>query len=56
MKNIFECDGSVPDGNYATPSNTIGMGNPTDTSGDMISLTNYIKNKKIVKKRKKLEY
>lgn len=57
MRNILECDAGidgVDDNNYATPGNTIGMGNPTDTSGDMISLTNYIKSKNNVKKHKKL--
>lgn len=60
MKNILECDGSgdtisnAPANNYATPANTIGMGNPSDTSGDMISLANYIKSKNNVKKHKKI--
>ena len=46
MKHILECD-------FATPENTIGMGNPTDTSGDMISLATYIKGKNIKNNVKK---
>lgn len=52
MKDIqyfIECDGcgsgDMPS-NFATPQNVIGMGNPSDTSGDMMSLTDYIKKKR----------
>lgn len=43
MKTFKECI----DSSFATPANTIGMGNVSDTSGDMLAFTKAKKKKKM---------
>ena len=50
---INECCGSGDVPTFATPMNTTGMGNPSDTSGDILAITQNTDIKR--KKHKKLK-
>ena len=52
MRSLKECVATAM-GNVATPANTIGMGNPSDASGDALALSTKSLSYRLKKKKKK---